>query len=122
MTAPRIVTVPTLDRGDVTIPEPEWCVGHAGQLPEYFVDLSHGGPEHHIGPAAAPLFVAMLTQHPHGSGPRETGLYVDPVRIARTMTPAELDQFAAELVNAAARLRHLARQVAVVRASDRGGR
>ncbi|MFD7443898.1 DUF6907 domain-containing protein [Streptomyces sp. NPDC059909] len=114
MTAPRTVTVPTIDRGDVTIPEPAWCVGHTDSPREYYVDLSHRGPEHLVGPAEAPLFVAMLAQNPHGSGGGQTGLLVETVHIARTMTPGELDELAAGLVESAAQLRHLARQLAAL--------
>jgi hypothetical protein len=115
VSAQRTVTVPTIDHGDVTIPCPAWCVGHGGQRPEYRSDISHTGPEQHLGPAGRPLLVALLTQHPFSSGAQEIGLHVDPVDFTSTYSPAELDQLAAGLVEAAAQLRHQARWLAVLR-------
>ncbi|MFF3326086.1 DUF6907 domain-containing protein [Streptomyces sp. NPDC002889] len=115
MTAPRTVTVPTLDHGDIAIPEPAWCTGHVGLRPEARVDISHRGPEHDIGLPAEPLFVAMLSQYPHSNRP-ETGLYVETYDLSRTRSPAEVDQLAASLVEAAAQLRALARRLAAIRA------
>lgn len=45
MSDPRTVTVRTIDRGDVTAPEPFWCLGqHADG--EYRADFNHQGEEH----------------------------------------------------------------------------
>jgi hypothetical protein len=119
MAGPRIVTVPTLDHGDITVPEPAWCVGHADQPRGFRVDLTHRGPEIPIGLANEPLFVALASQHPFSSGSRQVGLYVEDIDIANTYTPAELDQLAAGLVEAAAQLRHQARWLAVLRGGSR---
>lgn len=44
MSAPRTVVVHTGDHGDVTIPEPFWCLGnHAAEA--YRVDIEHQGEE-----------------------------------------------------------------------------
>lgn len=40
----RTVTVPTIDHGDVTVPEPFWCVGHHPPG-GYRADLAHEGEE-----------------------------------------------------------------------------
>lgn len=122
MSAPRTVTVPTTDHGDVTMPEPAWCVGHAGLRPECRVDLNHLGPEHQLGPVGSPLFVALLSQYPFGSSRCKTGLYVEPLAVPRTHDPADLDELAASLVESAAQLRHLARELAALRATEDGRR
>lgn len=40
----RTVTLATLDHGQITLPEPSWCIGH-GDAPQYRVDISHTGPD-----------------------------------------------------------------------------
>ena len=117
MTEPRILIVPTIDRGPVRLVCPAWCV-EPHETAEYAVDLNHSGPDHPVGPADEPLFVALLSQHPCGSGSHKTGLYVDTAYEPRTMTPAEVDQLAAGLVEAAGQLRHLARHLATVLAAE----
>ncbi|MEV8036750.1 hypothetical protein [Streptomyces sp. NPDC086182] len=37
----RTITLDTIDRGPVVVPEPGWCRGHEGELPEYFADITH---------------------------------------------------------------------------------
>lgn len=37
----RTVTLQTIDRGLVTIPEPGWCRGHEGEPPVYRSDITH---------------------------------------------------------------------------------
>ncbi|MGW3663710.1 DUF6907 domain-containing protein [Streptomyces sp. NPDC005141] len=37
----RTVTLATLDRGLVVVPEPGWCRGHEGELPQFFADITH---------------------------------------------------------------------------------
>ncbi|MFJ4879335.1 DUF6907 domain-containing protein [Streptomyces sp. NPDC088745] len=44
MSAPRTVTVHTVDHGPVTIPEPTWCVGEH-EAEAYRVDIEHQGAE-----------------------------------------------------------------------------
>lgn len=45
----RTVTLPTLDHGEVTLPEPSWCAGHTDHRPDtYRVDLAHRGTEHSL--------------------------------------------------------------------------
>jgi hypothetical protein len=112
----NLVTVSTLDHGLVHVPEPAWCIGHGDQPPGFRVDLAHTGPDIQIGTAGEPLFVAMLSQHPFGSGSHQPGLYVEPLHTPATYTPAELDQLAASLVEAAAQLRHQARWLTILQA------
>lgn len=42
--APRTVTIATVDHGDVTVPEPDWCTGHDWQPSPYRADITHNGP------------------------------------------------------------------------------
>ncbi|MFJ6437745.1 DUF6907 domain-containing protein [Streptomyces sp. NPDC091416] len=118
MTASRTVTVPTLDCGDVTVPEPAWCTGHADQPVNALCDLGHRGPEHHIGTDEHPVFVAQLSQYPHGSGPRDIHLYVETVAEAASLAPEGVEALAAVLAEAAAQLRPLALRLAVLRAEE----
>lgn len=38
------VTIDTVDRGDVTVPEPAWCIGHAWQPNPHRSDITHNSP------------------------------------------------------------------------------
>jgi hypothetical protein len=37
------VTLETIDRGDVTVPEPAWCIGHSWQPNPHQADITHNG-------------------------------------------------------------------------------
>jgi hypothetical protein len=37
------VTLQTVDRGEVTVSEPAWCVGHEGDPVSHFADITHTG-------------------------------------------------------------------------------
>ncbi|MGW7343996.1 DUF6907 domain-containing protein [Streptomyces sp. NPDC054854] len=119
MTGPRTVTVPTLDHGPVTMPEPAWCAGHTGQGPEYRADLHHAGPEQLLVFRDEPLWLAQFVQYPYGTGPRETGLYVTDTGFARTLDPADLLGLAAALAEHTAELRTLAVRLAHLRGDAR---
>lgn len=41
MTAPRTVTINTIDHGTVDLPEPTWCTGHGWQPNPYLADVTH---------------------------------------------------------------------------------
>ncbi|MFE4701442.1 DUF6907 domain-containing protein [Streptomyces sp. NPDC056738] len=47
------VTVQTLDSGEVTVPEPAWCLGHDDENVSYLADLTHNGAR-----TTAPLVTA----------------------------------------------------------------
>ncbi|MFD5297198.1 DUF6907 domain-containing protein [Streptomyces mutabilis] len=38
------VTLQTSDQGEITTPEPGWCVGHDDELVGYLADTTHNGP------------------------------------------------------------------------------
>lgn len=67
MNAPRTVTLETVDRGTVTIPEPGWCRGHEGASPEWFTDLAH----HSVAARAAGMLRVHLSQGPYLAGDPE---------------------------------------------------
>lgn len=64
------VTLSTLDRGEVTVGEPDWCAGHDGEPVGTWAEISHDGPQitsvvesEDLGPV--PLLRANLTHAPH---------------------------------------------------------
>ncbi|MFD7968598.1 DUF6907 domain-containing protein [Streptomyces clavifer] len=121
MSALRTVTVPTIDHGDVTLPEPSWCTGHDTALPEYRSDIGHVGAEHVLTYAGIELGHAVLVQDPfvEHSG-RDIRALVELGGNGLGLTPSEVDGLAAVLVDYAATLRHLARQLSAIRAGGEG--
>ncbi|MEU6244803.1 hypothetical protein [Streptomyces sp. NPDC047024] len=106
---PRTITVPTEDYGDVTLPEPDWCIGHADEQEHvgYRVDISHGGPDVELVFWGEALTYACLTQSPFAEqAPRTIGVSVGLLK--RTLTAVELYELAAAVDGYADRLRDLA--------------
>ncbi|MFD7746726.1 DUF6907 domain-containing protein [Streptomyces sp. NPDC059698] len=119
MSAPRTVTVQTSDLGAVTVPEPTWCAGHAEQPVEALVDLGHRGTEHALGRPGDPVGIAFVSQHPHGNGPREIGLFVEQTALAITLGPDAARGLADDYETAAAQLRRLADWLHILQAGER---
>jgi hypothetical protein len=120
---PRTVTLPTEDHGDVTLPEPSWCAGHADHRPDsYRVDLTHKGPEHRLHHQGQLLWTVFLGQAPCATAPdhRGVGLYVEQSSYALTLDPNGLYDLAATFETHADRLRALADQLAAILAEDQG--
>jgi hypothetical protein len=70
VSAPRTVTLETLDRGSVTVPEPGWCRGHEGELPQRYADLTHNARTVRAaattyGQGVVPLLEAYLSHAPY---------------------------------------------------------
>jgi hypothetical protein len=121
MSAPRTVTVPTIDQGDVTIPEPAWCAGHDGDRPQLRSDTGHLGAAHRADFDGDELAFAALAQDPFAvHSDRSVGVLVEMGHLARALTAAELDNLAAVLVDYAGTLRHLARQLSALRTEGEG--
>ncbi|MFE9699078.1 DUF6907 domain-containing protein [Streptomyces sp. NPDC006270] len=119
MSADRTVTVQTIDRGPVTIPEPSWCVDSHDHRPEALCDTSHRGPEHLAEFHGYEVARAELAQYPHAEeSERGIGGFVEMGQLARTLTPGELDELAALLVDYAGTLRRLARQLSTLKAGE----
>lgn len=122
---PRTVTLTTADRGDVTLPEPAWCSGHAQHDPlTESVDLVHSGPEISLTFRNTELLAAGLVQHPHAAidatpelGSRATGVSVYP--LGETLGPIALYELAAGLDRYADHLRDLADQLDTITGGDR---
>jgi hypothetical protein len=119
----RTITLPTLDHGDLTVPEPAWCTGHADHVPCHLVDLTHTGPEHAFAFEGHTLLVAMLSQDPYATDParHKTGLYVEQTGYAATLDYAGLRMLAAALTVHAMHLRTLADELAAIQVEE-GGR
>ncbi|MFF4448943.1 DUF6907 domain-containing protein [Streptomyces sp. NPDC001502] len=115
MTAARTVTVPTLDHGPVTIPEPSWCTGHAGP-PDVFGDVHHTGPEHVVRYGDGIALRAELVAFPYGETPVPASVHVELHVPDVTLDPPGLEGLATVLVEQAAELRRLALRLAVLRA------
>ena len=68
MSAPRIVSVRTVDHGVVDLPEPGWCV-EAHRDDVHRADIHHQGTEHAAsvdvpGAGRVPFLTAFLSQYP----------------------------------------------------------
>jgi hypothetical protein len=119
-TEPRTITVRTLDHGPVTLTCPAWCTGvHDDDV--HRADVSHDGTEHVIAPAGREMFRALLTQAPYSGTDRRTGLYVEVADIAGIRTPEQVEELADALVESAAQLRALGRQLAGLLAGGEPG-
>ncbi|MEV6752363.1 hypothetical protein [Streptomyces sp. NPDC051214] len=110
---PRTVTLVTVDRGPVTIPEPAWCAGHSHHDPRTtYAEIIHSGPDIALTFRNATLLTASIVQSPHASrseyrlGGRIEGASVFP--LGETLDPMGLYDLAADLVSYAAGLRRLA--------------
>ncbi|MFC7842517.1 DUF6907 domain-containing protein [Streptomyces sp. NPDC057382] len=109
---PRTVSVPLLVVKTLEIDEPDWCAGHDADRSQFKADLTHYGPEHNITAGGYPLFRAMLAQSPYAEiAPRTLGLYVEQQDLTGSYTPDEVEELADALVEAAARLRTLGREL-----------
>lgn len=46
MSEPRTISLPTVDAGEITLPEPSWCAGHSDHQPDtHRVDITHNSSE-----------------------------------------------------------------------------
>lgn len=118
MSTQRTVTVQTSDQGSVTMPEPSWCVGHAGHPVDALVDLGHRSTEYPLGRPGDPVGIALVSQYPHGTGPREIGLFVEQAALAITLAPDAVRELASDYETAAVQLRRLADWVHILKAGE----
>ncbi|MDX2946799.1 hypothetical protein PV383_38370 [Streptomyces caniscabiei] len=119
MNAPRTITLPTLDHGDVTLTCPAWCAGHADHRPDtHRADILHKGPDVALTFHGGEVIAAGLAQSPFASpstpdlGGRTPGASVYPP--GRTLDPVGLYGLAAALDSYADQLRDLADQLAAI--------
>lgn len=115
------VTIDTSDYGPVTIPEPSWCTGehHADGISR--ADIAHTGPTINVtvGTERGPrvLVELLLWQDPY---PTPAAMHSDAVHVAVAMDgeyygydPAALDALSTDLLDAAGKVRRMARRLAV---------
>lgn len=67
----RTVILQTLDHGEVTVPEPAWCIGHDDDLVGHLADITHNGPVITADVLTArygrtQILEARISQAPHG--------------------------------------------------------
>ncbi|WP_405841593.1 DUF6907 domain-containing protein [Streptomyces sp. NBC_01518] len=113
-TDPRTATVNVFVTKPLEIDEPDWCKGHADDRAGYKVDISHDGPEHVVASGDREMFRAFVSQAPFSNVDPTVSLYIEPSMEPRSCTPDEVNQFADDLVEAAAQLRALGRQLAEI--------
>ncbi|MFF9215496.1 DUF6907 domain-containing protein [Streptomyces viridosporus] len=114
--ANRTVTLPTIDHGPVTLPEPSWCTGHAHHDPESTrADLAHTGPDIVLAFRGRHIAAAALDHAPFAeTAPRDVRVSVD--LIGRTLDARGVYELAAALDTYADRLRTLADSLLVIAA------
>jgi hypothetical protein len=123
--AARMVTVQTVDRGPVVLPEPAWCVGRHPDG-EYRADLTHDGPDVSLTVetegGAVELLTLLLTQSPFAARPEYRRPTVA-VRLGgdyhRFRDQAALNALADSLAGHAEQLRTLGAELAAVLAAGR---
>lgn len=109
----RTVTLATADHGDVTLPEPSWCIGHETVPGDMRVDILHQGPDVELVFRGCVVGTASLVQSPYAERlGRDIGVSIS--LLGETYDPQGVDDFAAALIEHAAGLRHLARQLAAI--------
>lgn len=109
----RTVTLPTLDRGSVTLAEPAWCAGHADHRPGHRVDLIHCGPQLAATFHGQEFATACLVQAPFANR-TSTAPAVSVSLLEQALDPVSLYVLAAALDSHADQLRELADQLAVL--------
>ncbi|WP_405671468.1 DUF6907 domain-containing protein [Streptomyces sp. NBC_01530] len=110
---PRTVTLPTADYGDVTIPEPAWCIGHESMPGDRRVDILHQGAPAELRFRGHDIGDACLVQGPFGElTSRESGISVS--LIGQTLDAVAVYDLAAALDGYADQLRDLADQLTVL--------
>lgn len=112
---PRTAAVNVLVTKALEIDEPDWCTGHRTDQAQFKPDLTHYGPEHAIEVNGFPILQAMLAQSPYSEhASSDTVLYVEEGQFTGSYTPAEINQLADALAQAAEQLRALGRALAEI--------
>lgn len=114
---PSTVTLTTLDHGDVTLPEPEWCAGHDTYEPVHRCDILHVSPATTLAAHGWELGDAQIYQAPcAGVGTREmrASVHLDSEPSPNGYTNEDLHSLAAALDAAAEQLRAFADRYATI--------
>ena len=114
----KTITINTSDHGPVTIPEPAWCTGEHPNVANRS-DIHHSSAEQVVAVGtprgAYPLLTMALTQWPYGLSAPGNGVYVS-VHLADgdpEYDSASLEGLAADLLEAAGKVRRMARRLTV---------
>ncbi|MEU9656716.1 DUF6907 domain-containing protein [Streptomyces chartreusis] len=112
----RSITLPTIDHGDVTIPEPSWCAGHAHHDPQAVRDdLVHVGPMQLLIVDEWRLGIAFLFYAPYsGQQQPRAAVHLDYGSGHAGLIPADLYALAAAMDGGADKVRALADQLAAI--------
>ncbi|MCX4972196.1 hypothetical protein [Streptomyces sp. NBC_00620] len=112
----RTVTLATLDHGEITIPEPAWCIGHPNHRPDdHRADILHSGPDTVLAFRGRHITDASLVQSPFSTAEipelcsSTPGVSVSVLGL--TLDPVGLYELAAALETYADQLRNLADQL-----------
>jgi hypothetical protein len=108
---PRTITLATVDHGDVTIPEPSWCVTHETDARNARADIVHLGPDVALAFHGRHLIDASLAQSPFGN---DTAPGISVSLLGRTLDARGVYELAAAFDTYADRLRDLADQLLVI--------
>lgn len=118
----RMVTIPTVDHGDVAVSCPAWCSQEYHQAGGYRVDITHSSPDVDMlvptGEGPTVLLRHGLEERPF-SEPHGVHAHVELDGRWYQCSEQQLDDLAAGLVEAARELRSLARRLAVLKETGR---
>ncbi|MGV9337870.1 DUF6907 domain-containing protein [Streptomyces sp. NPDC003688] len=121
-TEPRTVTLVTVDHGDVTLPEPDWCAGHESYVPGHRCDILHVSRDTVLAAGGWRLGHAEIAQAPcaeRSSRAVSASVCLDFEPGPDGYTEADLYSLAAAMDAAADQLRALAVRYAVPLANGR---
>ncbi|MDX3458414.1 hypothetical protein PV396_41875 [Streptomyces sp. ME02-8801-2C] len=112
------VTLDTLDHGRVTVDEPAWCIGHAGEPVGYRADITHKGrvvaAEVETDWATFELLPARISWAPFGELQPEPYPVAD-IEDLPPLDPDQLRELAAEVALHAGRLYRLSNELDRIR-------
>lgn len=113
------VTLLTDDRGEVTVSEPEWCVGHEGDSIGHFTDIGHTGRPVVLEFDGSQLMAARLSWGPFSELQPEPHPLVDVDDLPAGLDPQETRELAARVGLYAGQLYRLANQADRLRGYQR---
>jgi hypothetical protein len=115
------VTLQTLDHGEVTVPEPAWCIGHDDEYVSYLADLTHSSA-HTTAPIVtakygpSTIMTAYISHAPHAQVQPEPNPLLSFLLDAHgDLDPADGHNLARALRIAATRIERLATDLAHLR-------
>lgn len=117
----RTVTLQTVDHGELTVPEPAWCLGHEGEPVGYRADICHKGrvvaAEYEADHDTVQFLPARISWGPFGELQPEPYPVAD-VEEFPPMSPEQLRELAAEVALHAGRLYRLSNELDRLRRAE----